>query len=92
MLNKEKFVDYIAENYGTTKKNAKEIIEIFTAAFKKASLECGGVGIVGFGNTKVVDVKEREYVSPKTHEKIVKPAHTEIRFTISKGFKNMSEE
>ena len=27
MLNKEKFVDYIAENYGTTKKNAKEIIE-----------------------------------------------------------------
>lgn len=92
MINKEEFTDYIAKNYGTTKKNAREIIETFVDAFKKASVECGGIGITGFGNTKIVDVKKREYISPKTKEKVVKPDHKEIKFTISKGFKNMSEE
>ena len=92
MLNKSEFVNYIAENYDTTKKYASEVIELFTDAFKKATIECGGVGIVGFGSSKITDKKERTYVTPLTKSEVTVPAHQEIKFDISDKFKNALTE
>ena len=91
MLTKNQFIEFIAENYNTTKKNAGEIIEIFTDAFKKATLEEDGVGLVGFIKSEIVERPARDGINPKTKEKIKIVAKKYVKISAYPKFKNMED-
>lgn len=91
MLTKNQFIEYISENYDTTKKNAGEIIDTFVSAFMSATKECGGINLVGFAKSEVVDVPEKNGVNPSTGAKIVIPAHKAVKVKISKKFRNLED-
>lgn len=92
MLTKNQFIEYISENYNTTKKNAGEIIDTFVSAFISGTYECGGINLVGFAKSEVVDVPKKERQNPKTGEKFIAPEHKAVKVKISKKFKNMNME
>lgn len=89
MILKKEFIDYIAENYGITKKNASEIVDTFTDAFKKATIEDGGVNLTGFIKSEIKNHPERDALNPRTGEKIKISAKKSVKVTISPKFKNM---
>lgn len=91
MLTKNQFIEYISENYDTTKKNAGEIIDTFVSAFMSATKDCGGVNLVGFAKSEVVDVPEKERRNPATGKTFTAPAHKVVKVKISKAFKNMED-
>lgn len=91
MLNKTEFIDYISENYDTTKKNATEIVDTFITAFSTATKECGGVNLRGFISSSIVDIPKKEYMNPRNGEKFISPAHSVVKIKISKNLKNIEE-
>lgn len=89
MLNKNGLVEFIAEHYGKTKKDATEIIDTFVDAYTTATYSEGGVNLTGFAKSEVVDVPEKECRNPKTGETFTAPAHKTVKVKISKKFKNL---
>lgn len=90
-MTKTEFINYIAENYNTTKKNAGEIVDTFTSAFMSATKDFGTVNLVGFMKSEVVDVPEKERRNPATGKTFTAPAHKVVKVKISKAFKNMED-
>ena len=64
-----------------TKKAAKESVETFLNEIQKALIKGEKVIISGFGTFRIVSVKDKKVIVPKTgEEKIVKP-HRAARFS-----------
>lgn len=92
MMNIKDFVDYFAEKNEITKSKAREIIDMFVDTYKSGTIEKGGVNILGFMKSEIVDVPERETRNPKTGEKIVSPAKKVVKVKIAKKFRDMDVE
>ena len=90
-MTKVEFTEFIAKNYGKTKKDATEIVEIFSDAFKKATLEEGGVVLTGFIKSEIGKRKAHEGINPQTKEKIQIEEKTYVKVSAQPKFKNMEE-
>ena len=91
MLNLNEFVDYYASVNETSKAEAKRNIITFVDTFKSATLENGGVNLVGFLKSEVVDVPAKKGRNPKTGETIDIPAKKVVKVKIASKFKNLED-
>jgi len=79
-------VAIFAEKQGTTKKAAKENLDLTFATLSEIVKEYGvGIKMGDFGNLPVVDVPERTHRNPQDGSEVVKPAHKAIKFKAGKG-------
>lgn len=91
MLNLNEFVDYYASANETSKAEAKRNITTFVDTFKSATLENGGVNLVGFMKSEVCDVPAKTGRNPKTGETIDIPAKKVVKVKIASKFKNLED-
>ena len=92
MLNLNEFVDYYASVNETSKAEAKRNITTFVETFKSATLENGGVNLVGFMKSEVCDVPAKKGRNPKTGATIDIAPKKVVKIKVSSKFKNLTEE
>lgn len=78
----------LAEKTGSTKKAAKETIQIVLDTLTETLVEGKEVRLSGIGILSVQDTAERNGVNPSTGEKIVIPASKRVAFKTSKTLKD----
>lgn len=87
-MHKGQFVDFIIENNeGVTKKEAENIVKIFTNSIEKALEQGETVNFIGFGSFGVREKAAREGVNPKTKETIQIEARNTPFFKPGKSLK-----
>lgn len=91
MLNLTTFIEKYSEINDMPKTKARAEIERFIATFKTCTYDFGGINLVGFAKSEVVDVPEKNGVNPSTGAKIVIPAHKAVKVKISKKFRNLED-
>ena len=92
MLNLNEFVDYYASVNETSKAEAKRNITTFVETFKSATLENGGVNLVGFLKSEVTDVPAKKGRNPKDGSVIDIPAKKVVKVKVASKFKNLTED
>lgn len=92
MLNLNEFVDYYASVNTISKAEAKRNITTFVDTFKSATLEKGGVNLVGFLKAEVVDVPAKKGRNPKTGETIDIAPKKVVKVKVASKFKNLTED
>ena len=92
MLNLNEFVDYYASANDTSKAEAKRNITTFVDTFKSATLEKGGVNLVGFLKSEVTDVPAKKGRNPRDGSVIDIPAKKVVKVKVASKFKNLTEE
>ena len=91
MLNLNEFVEYYASVNETSKVEAKRNITTFVETFKSATLENGGVNLVGFLKSEVVDVPAKKGRNPKDGSIIDIPAKKVVKVKVASKFKNLED-
>lgn len=87
------FEAILAEEFETTKTDAKEILRTFVGAVKRALHdEQKGVRLGDLGTMKVRIVPERDHRVPSTGETMTKPEHYGVKFDVNARFKKELEE
>ena len=71
---------------------ARAEIERFESAFKEITVESGGINLVGFIKSEVIDKPAHESKNPRTNEKIKVPAKKVIKVKATPSFAKMLEE
>jgi nucleoid DNA-binding protein len=80
-MRKKDLIEVVSRKAHLTKKAAKESVETFLNEIQKALIKGEKVIISGFGTFRIVSVKDKKVIVPKTgEEKIVKP-HRAARFS-----------
>lgn len=87
-LTKVNFVEQVAERTGSSKADAKRIVEASLEVIQETLIEGGQVNFTGFGSFKTTERKERNGHNPQTGEKMVIPAAKIPKFTPGKGLKD----
>ena len=70
-----------------TKKASQEAVETFLEEIKKALVSGEKVILSGFGTFRVVSVKDKEVIVPKTGEKTIVKSHRAPRFSPGRSLK-----
>ena len=76
MLNLTTFIEKYSEINDMPKTKARAEIERFIATFKTCTYDFGGINLMGFAKSEVVDV----------------PAKKVVKIKVSSKFKNLTEE
>jgi DNA-binding protein HU-beta len=87
-MNKQEFVNYIANQRSCTKVKAEEIIDIFTASVMEALGQGNEILLVGFGQFYTTKVKAKNGRNPKNGQPINIPEQTLARFKAGQKLKN----
>jgi DNA-binding protein HU-beta len=87
-MNKQDFIDKVANNAGITKRQAKDAIDTLTSEVIKAVKKGKKVTFVGFGTYSRRRRKKRKGRNPKTGKEITIPAKFVPKFTAGKAFKD----
>jgi DNA-binding protein HU-beta len=80
----KQIIDTIAAEFGTTKKDAKAIIETVITGILAETKEAGKFRIGGFGTFSIKEKKARKGRNPKTGEEIQIEAKTVLAFKPAK--------
>lgn len=80
-MRKVDLYDIVARKAHLTKRASKDAIESFLSEIQKALLRGQKVILSGFGTFRVVSVKDKEVVIPKTGERKTVKSHRAARFT-----------
>lgn len=91
MLNLNEFVDYYASANNTSKAEAKRNIITFVDTYKSCVIENGGINIVGFLKSEVVDVPAKKGRNPKDGSVIDIPAKKVVKVKVASKFKNLED-
>jgi len=86
-MTKRQIIELIAAKAHLTKKAAREAIESFLGEITKALKKGEKVVLSGFGTFKVVKVKDKPVIVPRTKEKKVVKSHRAPRFSPGKPLK-----
>ena len=86
------FIRKYAELHSIPMTQARAEIERFENAFKDITAESGGVNLVGFIKSEVIDKPAHESKNPRTKEKITVPAKKVIKVKANPSFAKMLEE
>ncbi len=85
-LTKTALVDRLSEKAGTTKKDAKALLDALTEVAHEEIIEAGELTIPGIGKLVLRDQKARTARNPATGEEITIPAKKVVKFRVSKAF------
>ncbi|HUS52035.1 MAG TPA: HU family DNA-binding protein [Candidatus Bathyarchaeia archaeon] len=83
-MTKNEMIDLVARKAHLTRKAAKESIDIFLEETTKALKKGDKIVLSGFGTFKVVNVKDKPVIIPRTGEKRIIKAHRAARFHAGK--------
>jgi DNA-binding protein HU-beta len=86
-MNKQEFIDHIANQHGCTKKDAEKAIDIFTSSVIDALSQGKEISLVGFGNFTVSRVEAREGRNPRTGESLNIAAYNQPKFKVGAKLK-----
>ena len=87
-MNKADLVDFVAEQTGSLKKEAKAAVDATLAGIEKGLVGDGKVTLVGFGNFVTKDRAARTARNPQTGDAVHVPARTVPTFKPSQNLKN----
>lgn len=87
-MNKQEFIDHIANQHGCTKKEAEKAIDMFTSSVIDAMAEGREISLVGFGNFSIGKVAARTGRNPKTGEALKIAAYNQPRFKVGSKLKS----
>lgn len=86
-MNKAELVDYVAEQTGTYKKDAKNVVDAVLAGIERGLITDGKVTLVGFGNFVVKRRAARKARNPQTGAAVHVPAKSVPTFKPSENLK-----
>ena len=86
-MNKTELANFVAEDSGVTKKDAKTLVASVLSGIKDGLVEDGKVALVGFGTFSVVTRSARTARNPQTGEPIEVPEKQVPKFKPSKLLK-----
>ena len=86
------FIRKYEELHSIPMTQARAEIERFESAFKKITVESGGVDLRGFIKSEVVNVPAKKGRNPKTGETIDIAPKKVVKIKVSSKFKNLTEE
>jgi DNA-binding protein HU-beta len=87
-MNKQEFIDHIANQHGCTKKEAEKAIDIFTSSVIEALGNGKEISLIGFGNFTVSKVEAREGRNPRTGEALKIAAYNQPKFKVGQKLKD----
>jgi len=87
-MNKQEFIDHIANQHGCTKKEAEKAIDIFTSSVIDALGEGKEISLVGFGNFSVSKIAARSGRNPRTGESLNIAAYNQPKFKVGQKLKD----
>ena len=67
-MNKTEFIAKFAELLGTTKKETKEVVDLFIKTAKEVVIDEGSLDLSGFIKIEKVHKESRECINPQTKE------------------------
>jgi DNA-binding protein HU-beta len=89
MMRKSDLVEIVARKAHLTKKASTEAIETLLSEVQKALVKGEKVILSGFGTFRVVSVREKTVVVPKTKEKISIKSHRAPRFSPGRALRKI---
>ena len=87
-MNKQEFIDHIANQHGCTKKEAEKAIDIFTSSVINALGEGKEISLIGFGNFTVSKVEARTGRNPRTGASLNIAAYNQPKFKVGQKLKD----
>lgn len=87
-MNKQEFIDHIANQHGCTKKEAEKAIDIFTSSVIEVLGNGKEISLIGFGNFSVSRVEAREGRNPRTGESLNIAAYNQPKFKVGQKLKD----
>jgi len=87
-MNNSDLADYLAKTAGTTKTDARKLVDGLFAAIADAAAKGEEIALNGFGKFKVKDSPAREGRNPRTSETITIAASKKLTFTPAKAIKD----
>ncbi len=87
-MNKQEFIDHIANQHGCTKKEAEKAIDIFTSSVIDALSQGKEISLVGFGNFTIGKVAARTGRNPRTGEELQIAAYNQPKFKVGQKLKD----
>jgi DNA-binding protein HU-beta len=87
-MNKQEFIDHIANQHGCTKKEAEKAIDIFTSSVIDAIGEGKEISLIGFGNFNIGKVAARTGRNPRTGEALKIAAYNQPKFKVGQKLKD----
>jgi len=87
-MNKQEFIDHIANQHGCTKKEAEKAIDIFTSSVIDAIGEGKEISLIGFGNFSIGKVAARTGRNPRTGEALKIAAYNQPKFKVGQKLKD----
>lgn len=84
-LNKAELVALIADNAGSTKKDAKVALETVVQTIAEQLKAGNTVSLVGFGKFYPVEVEEKTAFNHLVGREVTTPAHTKFKAKLSKS-------
>ena len=91
-LTKAEMSEYLFEKLGLSKRDAKELVELFFEEVRRALENGEQVKLSGFGNFDLRDKNQRPGRNPKTGEEIPITARRVVTFHASQKLKARVEE
>lgn len=85
---KADFIELIFDQTGVSKNKANKFLKFFAETIKEALVNRDDVDLEEFGMFTTIEMPAKEAVNPQTKEKIVVPAHHQVRFRVSDDFKD----
>jgi DNA-binding protein HU-beta len=87
-MNKQEFIDHIANQNGCTKKEAEKAIDMFTSSVIEVLGNGKEISLIGFGNFSVSKVEAREGRNPRTGESLNIAAYNQPKFKVGQKLKD----
>jgi len=90
-MNTTELVSSVAENANVTNKEAAAVVKSITRAIHDSLKKHGKIGIAGLGTFRVLELKARNGVNPRTLGKMTIPAMKSPRFRAAKALKEAAK-
>ena len=87
-MNKQEFIDHIANQHGCTKKEAEKAIDMFTSSVIEVLGNGKEISLIGFGNFSVSKVEARSGRNPRTGEALKIAAYNQPKFKVGQKLKD----
>ena len=91
-MNKEDFIEKIAETANVSKKNADAVMKAFVGVTTEVLKSDDKISLPGFGTFKATERAEREGINPRTKEKVTYAKSRVAKFSASTTLKHALNE
>jgi len=87
-MNKQQFIDHIAQQHNCTKVEAEKTIDMFTSSVIEAMGQGKEISLIGFGSFSVSKVEARDGRNPRTGDALKIAAYNQPKFKVGQKLKD----